>query len=115
MLLTDQQWESLGSVPTKVLAQRILRVFEAAHHAQPAGVENLQLSEITRQLDMARGYGLVSDQDLGVYVTAAYLLGADFDTRFPEVKAVLTSAMTARDKTIWLQDWNLALFTMLGE
>lgn len=54
--------------------------------ASPAGTAMLRM-----QVANANRYGLTSELDVARYVITAWLLGVDFDTRFPAMAEVLAS------------------------
>ena len=60
-------------------------------------------------INKAEGYGLKTQRDVAVYVTAAYLLGQDFEDHFHVAKQVLTSSLPGPDKANWLQNASVAL------
>ena len=51
----------------------------------PAG-----LSQLDALIARARGYGLLAELDIGRFVVTAWLLGLDFDQRFPAMQEILT-------------------------
>ncbi len=66
---------------------------------------------VRAQVQKARSYNLVTREQIATYVTAAWLLGVEFDTEFPAVKDVLPSeAYTADQKADWLAEWVERMF-----
>ena len=47
------------------------------------------LNELKEQCRKARTYGLISELDVAKYVVSAWLLGQDFDERFPAIQEFL--------------------------
>jgi hypothetical protein len=81
------------------LAQRRFQsrlVAAIAEHDSNAEAELQTLEgrkELDRQCKRARSYGLRTELELARYVVTAWLLGANFDTRFPAMQQVLSTNM----------------------
>jgi len=72
------------------------------------------VAAVADQIVRAKGYHLESDRDFAVYVTAAWMLGADFDREFPAAQAVLSSDRLIRaEKREWLMEFVAELFSRL--
>jgi hypothetical protein len=56
-----------------------------AHLDTPEGKKTLR-----QQFEKGASYGLESELDLGRYIITAWLLGPDFDTRYPAIQEILT-------------------------
>lgn len=71
---------------------------------------------VREQIAKARtSYGFETEQQLAAYVHAAWLMGMDFDTRFPSATERLQSpAYSAQDKAEWLAAWTTGLFEALA-
>lgn len=69
---------------------------------------------ISRQTKEGRSYHLVTERQLGIYVLTAFLLGEDFDTKFPAAKAVLASDMEPDAKVDWVEAWSKEMFDTLA-
>ena len=67
------------------------------------------------QIDRGHSYGLHSQRQLAVYVTTAWLLGADFDTKFPAAEEMLSSHRSGSAKQQWLSEFTQELFKSLKE
>jgi hypothetical protein len=58
------------------------------------------------QLNKADSYGLVTEQQVMIYITSAWLLGLNFDKEFPSAKETLNSKKLPPDKKAdWLAKW----------
>ena len=69
-----------------------------------------------RQYQRALSYGLTSELDLGRYIITAWLLGTDFDTRFPAMSQILNSPeLTSGEKAQAIEDISITLFDVLDE
>jgi hypothetical protein len=78
---------------------------EPVHELRP-GVED--------QTRKAAKYGLELEQEQAVYVTSAWLLGADFDAHFPAAQHMLESPdYTPEQKSDWLEAWTVKMFEEL--
>ena len=70
------------------------------------------LAAVRRQISKAKSYGLVNEKDVGTYVVCAYLLGEDFDMRFPAARQTLiSSVLDSPEKAEWLKNWIANLFS----
>ena len=66
---------------------------------------------VREQMAQARRYGFVTEQDFGVYVMAAWVLGRDFDTAYAPPRLVLPSRGYGRnEKREWLIHWIYEIF-----
>jgi hypothetical protein len=71
-------------------------------------------AEILRLVHRAEAYGLKSEQSAAIFVTTAWMLGRDFDTRFEDVQTTLKSTgLTQSQKSSWLQSFSLELLKAL--
>jgi hypothetical protein len=61
--------------------------------------------EVAGQIHKGRTYGCEDEQDVAAYVITAWLLGTDFDTRFPAAHDVLTSSLSGKMKARFLEQW----------
>ena len=69
---------------------------------------------IGQQIDTARAYGLTTERQLYDYVVSAWMLGGNFDTRFPAAKRVLNADdYSPNEKTRWLKQWTRTIFKKL--
>jgi len=81
---------------------------DAAREPEPSMVEGVRA-----QVASARGYGLITEQQIATYVTAAWLLGDDFDREFPAAAELLSSTAKAEEKSDWLAQFTKKLFQQL--
>jgi hypothetical protein len=69
---------------------------------------------VSEQIEKSRSYGLQTEQEIATYVVSAWLLGTDFDTRFPVAQETLSSDMESSNaKMVWLQHWTHDIFATL--
>jgi hypothetical protein len=81
--------------------------------AEALPIEELRAGVAT-QLDHAVEYGLDTELEQATYATSAWLLGEDFDKRFPVVEAVINSArLTSEEKRQWLEEFTREIFSRL--
>lgn len=69
--------------------------------------------EVAGQIAKARGYGLLTEQEVASYVISAWLLGQDFDKEFPAAQEVLTAPVSGNVKASFLEQWTQELFEKL--
>ncbi|MBI4704069.1 MAG: hypothetical protein HY744_23415 [Deltaproteobacteria bacterium] len=92
------------------LAQLLMQLYEDAARQGAAGVRQAVHAAVAR----ARAYGLRTEAELATYANAAWLLGEEFDTRFPAAPLVLSRrGLAPADKVEWLAAWTTALFEEL--
>jgi hypothetical protein len=70
--------------------------------------------DVAAQIGKARGYGLLSEQEVAIYVITAWLLGQSFDREFPAAHEVLTSPVSAELKAHFLEQWSRQMFEELA-
>ena len=76
-------------------------------------VDELRIG-VAAQLKRADEYGLDLEQEQAIYATSAWLLGEDFDKRFPAAEAVLSSSrLTSFEKQQWLEEFTREIFARL--
>ena len=93
-----------------------LAEFLQAQFADAAQIPLLTLRpEVAAQIERAQGYGVKSEQDIADYVVTAWLLGIDFDTRFPAANEVLTADLPGEMKAQFLEEWTKEMFEKLKE
>jgi hypothetical protein len=69
---------------------------------------------LLEQFQKAESYGLEAELDIGRYVITAWLLGLDFDTRFPAMNAILTAPNgRPEQKSEAIEKVSVALFKTL--
>ena len=73
------------------------------------------LEGVAEQIAGARTYGLLTEQDIGIYVTVAWLLGGDFDRAFPAVQETLSSPIEPELKSQWLEEFATELLARLED
>jgi hypothetical protein len=77
--------------------------------ASPEGKKILR-----QQFEKAQGYGLTSELDIGRYLITAWLMGLDFDTRFPAMQEILTAPRgSSEQKAEAIEKVSIALFKTL--
>ena len=69
---------------------------------------------ISRQIKEGRTYGLWTERQLAIYVLTAFLLGEDFDVKFPAANAVLRSGLEPDAKVDWVEAWSREMFDTLA-
>jgi hypothetical protein len=70
------------------------RIIQGIASSDPAADAELHTPEGRRELceqfEKAHTYGLTTELELGRYIVTAWLLGTDFDTKFPAMQQILT-------------------------
>jgi hypothetical protein len=81
--------------------------------AEALPIEELRAGVVV-QLQKAEEYGLETELEQAAYATSAWLLGEDFDARFPAAEEVLSSpSLASEEKRQWLEDFTREVFARL--
>ena len=70
---------------TQVIVDSDPSALEALSNERGRGILRTQCAK-------ARGYGLITELEIARYVITAWLMGLDFDTRFPAMAEILNTA-----------------------
>jgi hypothetical protein len=70
---------------------------------------------LRRQCDIARQYGLRSERAIATFLMSAWLLGPEFDRRFPAVNQQLLSSLDEDEKASWMEAFVAALLGRLSQ
>lgn len=99
MNITITNWQ-LSNLSSTRFENRLVDILSrgapaaATYFATQQGIQALQ-----EQCAKARSYGLKSELEIGRYVISAWLLGSDFDERFPSINEYLrTTRLTPSQK-----------------
>ena len=96
MIIRESQ---LGQLATERLLDRIVDILCATHpDARPQLISEPGRRVLREQYGKANGYGLSSELDAARYVITAWLLGTDFDTRFPAMQEILRDASLSPER-----------------
>ena len=71
------------------------------------------LEEVRLQVDKSFSYGLESEKEVGTYLVAAWVLGANFDEKFPGALEILSKDCESEGKRASLANWTKKLMTGL--
>jgi hypothetical protein len=70
---------------------------------------------VHEEIGRAERYGLVTERQAFSFVTAAWMLGRGFDTRFPAPRHMLSDPdLNGEEKATWLRAWVRTVFETLG-
>lgn len=103
--LTEQQSNSYELRLTKFLQEQFTDAAEEL-------TDKLR-SEVSAQIGKARGYGLLSEQEVASYVISAWLMGRNFDA-VPAVQKVLAAQTSPGMKARFLEQWTNQVFEELA-
>lgn len=79
--------------------RRLTQILVDADPNATAALTNEKGRGILRaQCAKARGYGLTTELEIARYVITAWLMGLDFDTRFPAMAEILNTAKLQPDQ-----------------
>jgi len=107
----------MGRLSDRRFEQRLIQLL---CRADPAAGRAFQapdgLAELRRQCAKARRFGMQAELDIARYVITAWLLGPDFDERFPAMAEILGSdRISASQKAEAIERVSVAVLTELAE
>ncbi len=74
------------------------------------------LPVIQKKIKNAQVYGLLTEQQIVIYVVTSWLLGEHFDTEFIAAQEMLKSSeYSPADKSKWLVQWTEEMFKIMDE
>ena len=98
MRISSDQMKSFYQGATSDFETRLM-IFLRERFDDATEMPDAELSRgIHEQVERAETYGLLSEKQVASYVTTAWLLGQDFDQKFPKINAVLRSPMYEPDE-----------------
>lgn len=113
MILRKEQLTFLNEHQAATYELRLTRFlreqFSDAAEADPAELR----CEVASQIRKGRVYGCEDEQDAAAYVITAWLLGTDFDARFPAARDLLRSSLSGKMKARFLEEWTKEIFQEL--
>jgi hypothetical protein len=112
MIIRDAQLDSIAT------SRFLERVADVVFEAYPESRSELASEEgrriLREQCEKARSYGFVSELDIARYIITAWLLGVDFDTKFPAMQEVLTDPeLEPGKKADLIEQFSVTLFETL--
>jgi hypothetical protein len=112
--IRPEQMEVLSEYVERQFEGKIINFLQKKFaDAKRKSVEQLR-PFVHEQVEKSRSYRLVTEWQISVYVTVAWLLGREFDTHFPETSEELKKFhCTADEKSKWLAEWAQEKLTML--
>jgi hypothetical protein len=112
IVLTQAQLDTLGE---QSFVDRFRALLRETYPEQARTIPARALDdEIRRQVRVAAGYGIVSEQAAAVFLMTAWILGPGFDTKYPAVSTQLKSGrLDEQQKARWLESFTVALLKVL--
>lgn len=108
--------EQLNALSTQSYAARMRKYLNSSFEESQQVPADIMEEVIIKQTKQARLYNITLETDLTAYLSAAWLLGEDFDTKFQTVKDVLQNdILPASDKAEFLWDFTKQSFAILQE
>ena len=86
-----------------------------SEHPESREVPRDEMEENVRLLlTKAESYGLETEEQIGTYVMVAWIMGPDFDTKYPAAVDVLPAThFSAEEKSEWLVEWSDRIISAL--
>jgi hypothetical protein len=114
-VLTPNQ-NQLDQMGSSMLCDDILQVLIDSYPDKAAVFSSSAAKTVVlEQMKKADGYGIESELDIGRYVITAWLMGRDFDTKYPTMNSILVSATaTATQKMDAIEQIAEAVFDTLS-
>jgi hypothetical protein len=112
MIIRKSQSDQLA---TERLLDRIVDILCATYlDARPRLTSGPGRRVLREQYGKANGYGLSSELDVARYIITAWLLGTDFDTRFPAMQETLRDAsLSPERKAESIEEFSVTLLETL--
>lgn len=112
--LRPAQMRAFSQASEERFADRLVSFLQSQFPDAAAEPRGRLKPAVVDQVARARGHGFTTEAQLSVYVTTAWLLGPEFDTKLPPVEQALASTLdTPQDKAAWLERWTMKLFRTL--
>ncbi|MBT9489207.1 MAG: hypothetical protein IV093_17015 [Rubrivivax sp.] len=110
--INDEQFQRIG------LESFVSRIRTILAHRFPADAALIASRDfevsVVALIDRAEGYGLSDGQSAAIFAVTAWLLGADFDTRYPELQALLQRCdLSSKQKAVALEVFTTHLLQTL--
>ena len=115
MVIRKEQMDAFQRAAERSYEMRLVHFLQSQFPDAAHEDEASLLEGIRGQIAKARGYGLLTEQQIAAYITSAWLLGGDFDLEFPAAKQMLRSNVTPDDKSDWLEQFTEELFDRLEQ
>jgi hypothetical protein len=113
VIIRKQQLTFLNEHQAATYELRLTR-FLREQFPEAAEVDAAELRPaVAAQICKGRAYGCEDEQDAAAYVITAWLLGTDFDARFPAARDVLASSLSGKMKARFLEEWTKEMFQEL--
>jgi hypothetical protein len=112
--IRKEQFGSLSVESQSRFEDRVVD-FISEHYDEATELDRAEFRAVVQeQVHKAQRYGLETEEQIATYVHSAWLLGQDFDTRFPAASEQLSSPVfTPQEKSDWLAAWTKMLFETL--
>ena len=116
MRIRDEMLRVFADHQDRAFEQRVVDAMQR-DFPEAAEMDGAELLYAVRtQVRNASKYGLIIEGDVASYAVSAFLLGEDFDVKFPAAQQRLRSpSYTAEEKSDWLRRWTSELFRVLLE
>ena len=116
MKILREQIETLNSLDQERFVDKLFEYLRRHVPDAGQGKEEVLRQALSEEIEKARMYDLVTEQEVATFVMTSWLLGRDFVDRFPAAKTVLNSpAYSADEKADWLSRWTREMFGALGK
>jgi hypothetical protein len=114
--LRPAQMRAFSRASEERFADRLVNFLQAQFPDALSEPRGQLKAAIVDQVARARGHGFTTEAQLAIYVTTAWVLGPEFDTRMPPMEEALANPLsTPQDKVAFLELWTKKLFRTLEE
>jgi hypothetical protein len=115
-VFTPEQ-NQLDRMASSLFCDSILQILVDNYPEHADTLNSADTKEVMReQVTKAEGYGIETELDIGRYVLTAWLMGRDFDTKFPTMNTILVSVnATATQKMDAIEQIAESIFNTLNE
>ncbi|MDD5297912.1 MAG: hypothetical protein PHU46_13470 [Rhodocyclaceae bacterium] len=102
LTISADQMQNLGH--TRFIA-RLMEVLRLAFPEDPPEDTREVRQTLEEVIARAHHHAIFQDRDVARYVCLAYMLGADFDTRFPAARSILEDQTRPADERLTLLEF----------
>ena len=110
ILIRKEIMDALGQSAWTDFARRLVAFLQGQFPDAAEQPRESLVKGVRGQIAAARGYGMVTEQDIAIYVTSAWLLGGEFDREFPAVAEMMASEAPPETKAEWLEEFTNEVF-----
>lgn len=114
MQIRKEQLRALNEHKARTYELRLAKFLRAQFPDATLDSDEILRRGIVTQIKKAQRYGLVSELAIADYVITAWVLGDEFDIKFPAAQEVLAAQISQEMKALFLERWTEQIVYNLG-